>query len=224
MYSFNWICFIPNIYYSIDNWKGKKYKVNFDSNGGYIDISSKYVEAKYGDLPTPTKEGYTFKGWNGKNLFNLENVWYNPNEIMIGGNEINFDKSSVEGNKATNINIQAVNNNTFVRTISNVESLINQIIIYTFYTNDFNGVQIRLNTSKEDAAIRSLNLLEYNNNYTISFKIVAFDIYGVKATISDVQLEEGTKATEWEPYFITPDTKVVQKYEHTLTAVWEENE
>ena len=47
--------------------KVKKYKVIFDPNGGYIDISSKYVGAKYGDLPTPTKEGYTFKGWNGKN-------------------------------------------------------------------------------------------------------------------------------------------------------------
>ena len=41
--------------------------------------------------------------------------------------------------------------------------------------------------------------------------------------ISNVQLEEGTVATDFEPYFITSSTKVTQNKEHTLIAIWEEN-
>lgn len=41
------------------------YTVFFNANGGYIDTSNKSVEknAKYGSLPTPTRDGYTFAGW-----------------------------------------------------------------------------------------------------------------------------------------------------------------
>ena len=52
------------------------YTVTFDANGGNVDIDSKEVieNSVYGTLPTPTRAGYTFMGWNGKNLFN-ERDW-----------------------------------------------------------------------------------------------------------------------------------------------------
>ena len=39
--------------------------VNFDANGGTVDIQNKnYINNEaYGELPTPTREGYTFNGW-----------------------------------------------------------------------------------------------------------------------------------------------------------------
>ena len=45
--------------------------VTFDSQGGTIQQTSKKLLTgeKYGTLPTPTREGYRFLGWNGKNLF-----------------------------------------------------------------------------------------------------------------------------------------------------------
>ena len=45
-------------------WKANKYTVSFQENGG-SSVSDKTVtyDANYGDLPTPTKTGYTFKGW-----------------------------------------------------------------------------------------------------------------------------------------------------------------
>lgn len=44
---------------------GSKYTVTFNANGGSVDTSSKtvYRADVYGNLPTPTKTGYTFKGW-----------------------------------------------------------------------------------------------------------------------------------------------------------------
>ena len=46
-------------------WLGAEYTVNFDADGGNTSVTSKKVKngGKYGELPTPTKEGYTFVGW-----------------------------------------------------------------------------------------------------------------------------------------------------------------
>ena len=47
------------------HWSRNTYKVNFNANGGSVSTTSKNVEsgAKYGTLPTPTRTGWTFKGW-----------------------------------------------------------------------------------------------------------------------------------------------------------------
>ena len=34
---------------------------------------------------------------------------------------------------------------------------------------------------------------------------------------------EGSTATEYEPYYITSDTTVVQAKDHTLKAIWRQN-
>ena len=40
---------------------------------------------------------------------------------------------------------------------------------------------------------------------------------------SNIQLEEGTTETAYEPYYVTSNTIVTQRKNHTLTAIWEEN-
>ena len=49
-------------------WTTNKYKVTFDAGGGEVDTESKEVtyDSTYGELPTPTRTGYTFKGWYTK--------------------------------------------------------------------------------------------------------------------------------------------------------------
>ncbi|MGF6989667.1 putative repeat protein (TIGR02543 family) [Lachnospiraceae bacterium PM6-15] len=46
-------------------WTANSYTVSFNGNGGSIGTESKMVtyDSIYGELPTPTKAGYTFKGW-----------------------------------------------------------------------------------------------------------------------------------------------------------------
>ncbi len=46
-------------------WNGIKYTVTFDANGGTVSTTSKEVTygSTYGTLPTPIRNGYTFKGW-----------------------------------------------------------------------------------------------------------------------------------------------------------------
>ena len=46
-------------------WAANTYTVTFNASSGSVDIASKSVtyDSAYGDLPTPTRTGYTFKGW-----------------------------------------------------------------------------------------------------------------------------------------------------------------
>lgn len=47
------------------------YTVTFDANGGNLSTESKKVfyHSTYGELPTPTRDGYTFLGWYKENTF-----------------------------------------------------------------------------------------------------------------------------------------------------------
>ena len=47
------------------HWKANTYTVSFDANGGTVSAASKTVTEgqPYGELPTPTRVGYTFAGW-----------------------------------------------------------------------------------------------------------------------------------------------------------------
>ncbi|MBR2414546.1 MAG: InlB B-repeat-containing protein, partial [Clostridia bacterium] len=47
------------------HWTANQYTVTFDANDGTVDTTSKTVTygQAYGTLPTPTRTGYTFKGW-----------------------------------------------------------------------------------------------------------------------------------------------------------------
>lgn len=47
-------------------WLGTEYTITFDADGGEVNPTSKQVrnEGTYGELPTPTKTGYTFKKWS----------------------------------------------------------------------------------------------------------------------------------------------------------------
>ena len=50
----------------IAKWTGNSYLVSFDANGGSVSTISKNAifGSAYGELPVPTKTGYTFTGWD----------------------------------------------------------------------------------------------------------------------------------------------------------------
>ncbi|MBP3567558.1 MAG: InlB B-repeat-containing protein, partial [Lachnospiraceae bacterium] len=51
-------------------WSGIQNKVLFDANGGEVDTGEKTVTygGTYGTLPTPVREGYSFKGWYDRKI------------------------------------------------------------------------------------------------------------------------------------------------------------
>ncbi len=210
----------------IINVKGnvKKYKVNFDPNGGYIDINYKYVGTKYGVLPTPTREGYTFKGWNGKNLFNS---YIMP---ITGTSKIdNCEELLLRDNAYDRI----IENNVWIPKTNTTYTLIVEILENTFDTpivlptdNRFYVEMYSNNVIGVGKVGTHLTTFKTRTDFS-DVTIGSIWIWTPKSVTGvcrvKIGIYEGAEILEYEPYFITENTKVVQKYEHTLTAIWEEN-
>ena len=203
--------------------------VTFDANGGNVDVLSKEVSYgyAYGELPIPTREGYTFKGWNGKNKLNT----YDRDAITMNGVTV-----YVENNV---FNIYGVNTGTYnYGLISyNNMSILDSNGQYTLsvFPSINTGAYVSLNyynvSGKLDSYIYEVNKKSRFKTQSIPEdydKLALFfvGIYSSSINIDEefkVQLEKGSTATEWEPYYVTQDVKVTQMQNHTLTAIWEEN-
>ena len=70
-------------------WTANTYTVSFNANGGEVDTASKTVtyDSAYGDLPTPTRAGYTFDGWYDRtNIFHYNSsMWWSDSSYWADG-------------------------------------------------------------------------------------------------------------------------------------------
>ena len=192
--------------------------VYFDANGGEVSIPYKEVTVGnvYGNLPTPEREGYEFLGWNGKNLFNEEEILMAIDDAEYIDNHYVFESQRAYNKYSTGIPqlTEFKSNNQYTITIVG-------------YTNNVNGY-FRIYLVHEDSSLsyRYINYtsdtsISYSSNVNTTIKKVTMTFgNGCKIYISSIQLEEGTKATVYEPYYVTSDVTVTQDQDHTLKAIW----
>ena len=220
-----------------------QYNVTFDLNGGTLanhgdstQITKQVTYGEtYGTLPIPTREGYTFAGWNGKNIINkskasrIEIQNETPFTSWAGDGPI-FDnmwvKNNLEPNKQYTISydIECISVPEYDSTHSDNLGL---------YLYDNGGIWLM-----RSYFIKAGEKIHYEKNFTTPSDIVSperryrFLCYtnryikngeGVFSTIilSNLQLEEGSTSTPYEPYYVTDTTTVTQTQNHTLTAIWE---
>ena len=222
-----------------------KITVNFDPDGGELATLSKEVviNGAYGELPTPTKEGYEFLGWNGKNMLNLEDRIVKDAGL--------FDNTTIRDFTGNGIYVGLAANNYYNNSNSTLDAYLpKQGIIKSTTKSGSNGYGIGLdililpNTNyilsyeklengyfkygffkKDGTYVRyadiGLNIYSQNDEEILTI-ILASASTGNQALFYKIQLEEGTEATEYEPYYIDKYTKVVQTKDHTLKAIWKE--
>ena len=198
--------------------------VTFDVNGGKVNKTSKRVVYNqiYGELPTPTREGYEFMGWNGKNMFTglVKGKGLNSNN----GAEINNINAAVSDYIPISFNL---NNNYYLSGLTN--TLNSYIAAYNENKEfigrsggdkhkyiSFNSTIFSKNVSGIEGDIKYIRITQYktsNNSGTIE------DINNIQ-----IQLKTGTKATTYEPYYIISSTTVVQGTNHPLKAIWQDKE
>ena len=212
----------------------KKYIVTFDPDGGTLSETTKEVSyhEPYGNLPTPTREGYTFLGWNGKNMLNTKDM--SP-ELKLGLTT-----------KTENGIWYITGTNTYHDASYGIKAMygvpeLEQGKIYTVSTSKIlnNKLYVQMNYKNQSGTNKSIFYLgpasggkktftvPDDYNYTGGTGDYIF-IGALKETtevneIFTIQLEEGDTATEHEPYYITPSTTVVQQKNHTLKAIWQAN-
>ena len=224
----------------------RKYVVTFDPNGGTLSETTKevsYHEA-YGELPIPTKAGYTFMGWNGKNIVD---------KSKSGVSEIANEGSNSYW-ATTIFNNYWVINNLKPDTRYSVSYDIEGITVPEYDSKYSGNLGLLLYSQNSDHTTYPSKYMMNGNGHYISvgekyhyetsitttsnvnlsaskYVIYAYsnrflkDGAGVYSSvvIYNIQMEEGDTATEFEPYYITPSTTVVQDKDHTLKAIWEAN-
>ena len=180
-----------------------QYAVTFDLNGGTLANHGDSTQimknvnygGTYGSLPIPTREGYTFMGWNGKNLVNKNTIIM---DYEISGTDI----APREGWFVTDY-IKVIPGETYT----------------------LSGKSQGIDTLYYDANKENPLLKKDGHPGTITIPIdkeyIRFN--GLKSHKDTIQFEEGSTATAYEPYYITESTEVVQNQNHTLTAIWEPN-
>ena len=191
-----------------------KIKVTFDPNGGTIGIASKAVVPgeEYGNLPTPTREGYTFKGWNGKNIFNYDEFVANSTLANSNIDRVLFNVSPNE-NYTLSSNLPSRNDTGSFVFINGIDDISD-----ASWTSSNNGIY-----SNRPLTFQST----LNGHILIGIFRPEEEFQPYEQGISNgeywIQLEKGSTATPYEPYYITSSTEVVQTENHTLTAIWEAN-
>lgn len=219
-----------------------KYAVTFDANGGTLPSYGNTSQATkqvtygetYGNLPTPTREGYTFMGWNGKNLYNVNDIKIITSGITKNSSDwVKIDTSA--GNNYYNYwtnNLDILENKQYiiVLEIQEASNITGEFALTSReypYVAQFEECRLVSSILKPNSIIikkvktnqginSNCGLRTYYSNYNLNIN--------EKLTFRISVLEEQDISADdfvYEPYYITESTQVVQNQNHTLTAIWE---
>jgi len=92
------------------NWTANTYTLNFNPNGGSVTPSSKTVtyDSPYGELPIPTRDGYTFNGWTqnigGGTVYTEESIVKSDNEHTFFAQWKKIENPPTPNNKPNVVN------------------------------------------------------------------------------------------------------------------------
>lgn len=181
--------------------------VSFDANGGNVKIKSMEVKngQKYGALPTPTRSGYTFKGWakEAYSTYGFEAFYSNNQNVLrlspdtnyIGSNRViaknDVLKFKISYKAASDVTIDINDNNIPTNLYSKNNGIISGKIIIT-------------DSMLKSSGSNYFNFIDFNFNAYPTYEIKEFKL--IKAN-----------------NYVKSDTTVDEEVDHTLTAIWEKN-
>lgn len=214
--------------------------VTFDANGGELVQDTKQVlpNESYGYLPIPTRDGYEFLGWtNGVNLAPDLSAWtltggatYDPIEktiylpnlnsvatspmIYVGDTQINTLKTY-----KLNATIRGTADNTgYLAGAQYYNASKSQ------YSSNGNAHEINQEWTKYSLGIAGSTQISSGVCSYITFTFNRSTQYAEQPYyVKNVDLRVQNEAIDkYEPFYTTPDSKVVKTTLHTLKAAWKE--
>ena len=206
----------------IQTWIKEGYIVTLDPNGGSVSPSTKIYRYgdKYENLPTPTRLGYQFLGWNGKNKFNKSKYLNKEDYTVTNSNNSAYIWAEIdlEENKTYKVSVVRYNNydgktNTMILSKTKspgIDGGWSAIAHATAPNNSQTGYMYTINSGEK------LYIGYYNTMTQAEMDTIWAN--------TDVQIEEGTIATTYEPYYVTSNTDITVLENHTLTAKWIDNQ
>lgn len=197
-------------------------RVTFNPNGGSVNKTSKMVNTSgtYGGLPTPTREGYIFNGWYGKNLVDYDKFtnpsYWSTTLVAQGSYPTNGGNPgfvlSTEVGKTYTVSMVPLSDTQFPK------------YLYLCKIENGEGKLVAYMTTSEDSTIR-------NRQYTFEAQEGVTYFMRVGSTLGNMfneqmgklvsfQLEEGNASTDYETHYITSSTNVERDSDFTLKAEW----
>ena len=191
-------------------WSSTQITVTFNPNGGGVSPLTKVVKkgGTYGELPTPTKAGYTFNGWVGKNLFDKTATAYKKGPYLRGSNgeEIPYGAYSI-------YQIQVPAGATLTITNSG-QSIDPGYAFYTALGTYITGANYGQNAVITTTVPANAKYIRVSVNFGEEYR----------KDIDYFQVEIGSTQTAYENYkIITPSTNITSTHNHALCAIWTEN-
>lgn len=232
------------------NWTANTYTVTANANGGTIPTTSGWsvasgsktatktvtYDSTYGDLPTPTRPGYTFKAWT--------NSPFSMSDWLI--NFVNRSPGVSEGSASVDISnnsitLTSTGGDTYTATYGNsadYKITLEQNTTYTFswlQGSDFTPrcfVFVKPSASEawdwthtkeggtKDATTGRYYITISTGTYTCAE--IRFGVNGKSGSFKfyDAKIEKGSRPTAYET---TSSTKVTTASDHTLYAQWTPN-
>ena len=185
--------------------KGGKNDEIYDVSSGKI-TNFIATDAPVGDLtvdiePVQDLHGYDnpWPAGGGKNKFNWEDVNYSDFSISNGV----FTNSIVDTRNFFQLNLQAYSNNAIVGSMGtvNCRSTGKYYITITEIPENTTKIKLKHNGSTRDIVLFYIPVDIVTTPFTISLTVVAYDPTTVGGlVISDIQIEEGSTATDYTPY------------------------
>ena len=219
-------------------WTPNTYTVTADADGGTIPATTGWTivsgstsatksvtyDATYGDLPTPTKAGNTFIGWNGKNKFTGL-----VKGIRVGANN---GLESADSESATSDFIAGdFENNTYC--VSGLTKNLKSYVAFYNANKEYMG-----RTAAGSVTSFTLEGSSSINSSTVTgvqgdVSYIRIRVYAEEGATTDtidavdnleIQLEQSSTPTRYEPYLVVSDTQVTIAGDCTLKAIWEQDE
>ena len=199
--------------------------LSFDTNGGEEIYNSRLVRvgSTYQNLPEPTREGYTFLGWNGKNPVTPPII--GKGISSTNGTELVRNKSAA----SDYIEIDYDKYDSYY-----VSGLTNKLWSFiAFYDENYLPLGRTSGTARTSTAIRKdasyTTVFNESDNKPKYIRITQYEIDGTTVdpitviSEANIMVNPGESAEQYEPYYVTNGTTVVQNESHTLKAIWKEN-
>ncbi|MBO4293159.1 MAG: InlB B-repeat-containing protein [Clostridia bacterium] len=195
----------------------KELTVTFEPNpgnttGATVNPTSKTVltNTAYGELPTPTKTGYSFKEWQtADNLIST-----NPNDWQQGAinDAAGINGSDLSTRIRTKDYIRVSPNTKYRLSVNNSNNIVIRLV--WFYDND----KAFISTNGNEYYVDAFEFTTPSNCHYIRTVLQ----YGYAGT-TDITPSNVTDANIHLTETVTDSTLVTQESNHTLNAIWEAN-
>lgn len=200
-------------------------KVKFDALGGNVSPTEKTVKyrEKYRELPTPTKDGYSFVGWS-LNYVDVDGNVFDLDHCTRNDTTFTFDTGSTNTNEGSKFfSVQTFKDSAYIKEIFYVYGA--GKVDFTFTKDSsFDVLRVKLNGNNMDSYFRiDVSGLADGETYVFQANISEISMNHMVVNGVKIVKNERNIVTNIDDDIVTESTIVRVPIDHTVFARWRQS-